>query len=469
MLHFTIGLEIHIKLSTQHGLFCACKNTQDFDTIEPNTHICPICTAQPGALPTLNPEAVNLAILLGKVFGSQVNPQCTRDRKSYFYPDSPTWFQITQFHNPIITGWSVGFFINDFQTECAVHIHEAHLENDTAKTITIDGTTFIDFNRSGTPLIEIVTKPEFESDDQVIEFLKELQRIIRFNNIGDADLDKGQMRVDVNISVKDSSSDILGNRIELKNINSFAAIRRWIAYEFERQSQIISHGWIINQETRRRNDTLGISELMRSKEQAMDYRYFPENDIPKIDPHQFNRNPDHVVDSGYLRIKQLLSYGFHKEFIYGLINNDTFYSRFTNAVHEWIEPKIAAKWILWPIANIVNTGWFTHLQIWYNDLMIFLRSSKEQHIPETVLKWLMEQMLEGKKIEQLLEEFAGNKIEYNLNDICQQVIVQFPDIVAQYKWGKTTVIMFLVGQAMKATQWASNPQEIRSILEWLLW
>ncbi len=468
MLHYTIGLEIHVKLSTSHKIFCACRNTQDFDSIEANTNICPICTAQPGALPILNLEVIDSAILLGKVFSSMVHGDFTRDRKSYFYPDSPVGFQITQFYNPIITWGSVSFFTDNFQNEHTIHIHEAHLENDTAKTITINGTTFIDFNRSWTPLIEIVTAPEFSSDEQVVEFLKELQRIIRFNNIGDADLDKGQMRVDVNISVKDSSSATLWNRVELKNINSFAAIRRGIAYEFERQSQIINNGWIVDQETRRRNDALWESELMRSKEQAMDYRYFPENDIPTIDPIQCNRNPDHTVDSGYLRIKTLQSYGFQKEFIYGLINNDTFYKWFSDAVIEWIEAKTTAKWILWPIANIINNGGFSSLCIWYNDVLSFLKALKEYDISETIAKWIMEEMLEWKKIEDLLQKLISEKKDYNLNDMSTSTIEQFPDIVAQYKWWKTTVIMFLVGQVMKATGWATNPQEVRNTLESLL-
>lgn len=466
MLHYIIWLEIHIKLSTEHKIFCRCKNSQDFDNDIPNTNICPMCTAQPWALPILNSECIDAAVILWHVFWSQLNKGFKRDRKSYFYPDSPVWFQITQFHEPIIKWWSLKFFTNDFQNEDEIQIHESHLENDTAKTITINGTTFIDFNRSGTPLIEIVTKPEFTNDEQVVEFLKELQRVVKLNNIGYADLEKWQMRVDVNISVKDDSSTILGNRVELKNINSFASIRRAIQYEFQRQSQIINNEWKIDQETRRRNDAAWVSEVMRSKEDAMDYRYFPENDLPLIDHESINREPDIEIRSWYNRIALLKSYGFHKEYIYGLTNNELFYEWFSNAHILGYEAKLIAKWIMWPISNIVNEGWNSALKIDYNSFLIFLDNLKQYNTPEAIAKQIMEKILVGEDIKNLIPEFdVWSKSDSDLDHIISEVITANPTIVDQYKWGKLTVIMFLVWQAMKLSQGKSNPLELKAKLE----
>ena len=274
MFEFIIWLEIHIKLATAHKIFCHCENTQDFENTTPNTHICPACTGQPGGLPIINPECIDSAIKLGTLFGSTLDQGFTRDRKSYFYPDSPAGFQITQFHNPIIRWGVVNFFTDHFQTQQSIHIHEAHLENDTAKTITINGTTFIDFNRSGGPLIEIVTQPEFTNEDQVIEFLKELQRMVRWNDIGFADLEKGQMRVDVNLSIRKVWETTLGTRVEVKNINSFSSIRKAIQYEFQRHQEVINNGSKVDQETRVRDDMAVKTYILRSKKNAHYYMYF---------------------------------------------------------------------------------------------------------------------------------------------------------------------------------------------------
>jgi aspartyl-tRNA(Asn)/glutamyl-tRNA(Gln) amidotransferase subunit B len=414
MFEYIIWLEVHIKLATQHKIFCHCHNTQDFENTVPNTHICPTCTAQPGWLPIINPECIETAIKLGTLFGSNLNQKFTRDRKSYFYPDSPSGFQITQFHNPIITGGVLNFFTDHFQTPQSIHIHEAHLENDTAKTITINGTTFIDFNRSGGPLIEIVTQPEFTNEDQVIEFLKELQRIVRWNNIGFADLEKGQMRVDVNLSIRKQGETTLGTRVEVKNINSFSSIRKAIQHEFQRHQDILSNGRTVDQETRGWDDIAGKTYILRSKENAHDYRYFQEQDLPLINPDQFDWSPNFQMRSGFGKIKQFIEYGFQKEYIHGLLNNELLFEWFESAVEERLDPKLSAKWLLGSIANKFNEGGESALHINKNQFIEFLHKISQNKINDNICKKIMEELLEwGTNIDDLITKNTSVSIDKN--------------------------------------------------------
>jgi aspartyl-tRNA(Asn)/glutamyl-tRNA(Gln) amidotransferase subunit B len=234
----TIGLEIHLKLNSETKIFCRCKNEQNFDT-QPNTHICPVCTGQPGALPLLSQEVVDKAILFGHALNAEIQPFSAFDRKNYFYPDLPMGFQITQFYHPIIKNGTVHYRIHNYEEEKAVHIHEAHLESDTAKMIHTETKSLLDFNRAGTPLLEIVTDPDFTSAEEAIEYAKEIQRIARRNNLGDADMEKGQMRVDVNISLRANADAPLGTRVEMKNINTFSAMKRAIESEYTRQKELL--------------------------------------------------------------------------------------------------------------------------------------------------------------------------------------------------------------------------------------
>lgn len=234
----TIGLEIHLKLNSKAKIFCQCKNEQNFDS-EANQHICPVCTGQPGALPLLNKEVVEKTIIFGRALNARVNEVSSFDRKNYFYPDLPMGFQITQFYHPIITKGQLSYFINDYEEEKTVGISEAHLECDTAKMIHSEGKSLIDFDRAGTPLLEIVTDPDFTSAEEAVEYAREIQRIAKWNNLGDADLEKGQMRVDVNISIRKTLDDPLGTRVELKNINTFSAMKRAIEGEYQRQKELL--------------------------------------------------------------------------------------------------------------------------------------------------------------------------------------------------------------------------------------
>ncbi|HOG15461.1 MAG TPA: Asp-tRNA(Asn)/Glu-tRNA(Gln) amidotransferase subunit GatB [Candidatus Absconditabacterales bacterium] len=473
----TIGLEIHIKLNSENKMFCQCKNEQNFDTLEPNTNICPVCTGQPGALPTLSEDVLLLALKLGKALNCKINKESQFDRKSYFYPDLPMGYQITQLYKPTNTNGEVSFFVNNYEEEKKIRILDAHMESDTAKMIHEGGQSLIDFNRAGTPLIEIVTGPDFSNDDEVVEFLKELQRIVRYNNISNADMEKGQMRVDVNISIRKNESDPLGTRVELKNINSFGMIKRAILHEYNRQKTLLEKGEKVGQETRMRNDTEGISKMMRSKEDALDYRYFPEPDMPILqlnDEILKNLDNEKLIIPHNIIKKFKQEYGFHKEYINALIGDFDTLLVFSELKEQGLDPKNIAKWISGPINAYMKENFVGINDLPFNlkQLSEFIKISDEGKIMDNQMKIVMDEMLKtGKSASEIIKEKGFDAPEISENDlenIAKKVLENNPTIVEQYKSGKTSTLGFFVGQVMKETAGKANPKIVGEILEKLL-
>ncbi|HOQ79423.1 MAG TPA: Asp-tRNA(Asn)/Glu-tRNA(Gln) amidotransferase subunit GatB, partial [Candidatus Absconditabacterales bacterium] len=463
----TIGLEIHIKLNSENKMFCQCKNEQNFDTLEPNTNICPVCTGQPGALPTLSEDVLLLALKLGKALNCKINKESQFDRKSYFYPDLPMGYQITQLYKPTNTNGEVSFFVNNYEEEKKIRILDAHMESDTAKMIHEGGQSLIDFNRAGTPLIEIVTGPDFSNDDEVVEFLKELQRIVRYNNISNADMEKGQMRVDVNISIRKNESDPLGTRVELKNINSFGMIKRAILHEYNRQKTLLEKGEKVGQETRMRNDTEGISKMMRSKEDALDYRYFPEPDMPILqlnDEILKNLDNEKLIIPHNIIKKFKQEYGFHKEYINALIGDFDTLLVFSELKEQGLDPKNIAKWISGPINAYMKENFVGINDLPFNlkQLSEFIKISDEGKIMDNQMKIVMDEMLKtGKSASEIIKEKGFDAPEISENDlenIAKKVLENNPTIVEQYKSGKTSTLGFFVGQVMKETAGKANPK-----------
>ena len=473
----TIWLEIHIKLASPNKIFCQCKNEQNFDTLIPNTNICPVCTGQPGALPTLSKEVLELSLKLWKALNCRVNRRSHFDRKSYFYTDLPMWYQITQQYEPTNVDWKVSFFVNNYEEERTVRIENAHMECDTAKMIHNGWAALVDFNRAGTPLLEIVTGPDFHDEEEVIEFLKELQRIARYNHISDADMDKWQMRVDVNISLRKSEDSPYGKRTELKWVNSFSMIRRWIAYEYERQSKLLDEWKENEQQTRMWNDAEWVSKLMRSKEDALDYRYFPEPDMPELvlSDDQLNwLNWQELVIPHQIIKKFKQEYWFNKEYINWLINDQEVLDYFMSLVDLWLDPKITAKRIVWPIAAYMkeNFVWINELKFDKEKFVEFLKVAIEWKIMDNQLKVVMDEMLlSWKKTQEIIDEkwFNTQGMDDNeLENIVQSVINENPAIVEQYKWWKTTTLGFFVWQVMKKTAWKANPKVVWDVVTKLL-
>lgn len=473
----TIGLEIHIKLKSENKMFCQCKNEQNFEDLLPNSNICPVCTGQPGALPTLSEDVLEKALLLGKALNCKINETSSFDRKSYFYPDLPMGYQITQLYHPTNTEGTVNFFLENYTTEKTVHIQDAHMESDTGKMIHNWGEALLDFNRAGTPLVEIVTLPDFRSTEEVVEFLKELQRIVRFNNISDADLEKGQMRVDVNISLRNSESDPYGTRAEIKNINSFGMIKRAIEHEKARQEALYEAGETFTQQTRGRDDIKGESYLMRSKEDALDYRYFPEPDLPELhlSKEKLEQLDKEEIIIPHNIIKQFSQdYGFNKEYINALISDKEILNYFMNFINKEIEPKLIAKRISWPITARTNENFKTINELPFNKEQFgeFLTNAQAGKLIENQLKVVMQEMLSTwKNPSEIIKEkwFDAPAINNDeIETIAKQILEENPTIVEQYKWWKTTTIWFFIGQLMKKTWGKTNPKIAQEIFEKLL-
>lgn len=473
----TVGLEIHLKLSSQTKIFCPCKNDQSLEDNRPNTHICPTCTGQPGALPRLSRQVVQKALLLWKAMNCQFNIRSSFDRKNYFYPDLPMGYQITQFYTPINVKGQVSFFLEGFEKELKVWITEAHLECDTAKSFHQGGQMLLDFNRAGTPLIEIVTWPDFDSAEAAVEFAKEIQRIAKRNDISDADMEKGQMRVDVNVSIRPSVDDPFGTRVELKNINSFSAIKRAIDAEVARQIQLKKAGETLTQETRRRDDLKGVSFAMRSKEDALDYRYFPEPDLPDLvlDQELLNHAEQAQLLIPSEKIRKMKSeYWFHKEFINALIGDLKVLNFFEEMVALGYDPKMIAKWIAGPISAyiIANFVAIDGLKVNKEQLISFFSLVKKGSLIDNQLKLVMEEMLQnGWDPEEIVKEKGFDAPAFDeseLKNIIQSVLDANESVVEQYRSGKTSVIGFLVGQTMKQTQGKANPKELQALIAKML-
>src|SRR3954468_6961919 len=284
----TIGLEVHVQLKTRSKMFCSCP--VEFGA-EPNTHTCPTCLGLPGALPVMNHEALRTTVLTGLMLGCDIAPNSKFDRKNYFYPDMPKNYQISQYDLPLCAGGTVPLhelaYPKDAQKTIAtpdkeVQLVRIHLEEDVAKSFHFENSTGIDFNRAGTPLMEIVTKPEINSPEEAFAFLTSLKQILIYGAVSDADMEKGQLRCDCNVSVRPESQGELGAKIEIKNMNSISGVRRALAYEIERQSEALTRGEKLRQETRGWDDVASEMFLMRTKESAHDYRYFADPDLVPV-------------------------------------------------------------------------------------------------------------------------------------------------------------------------------------------
>lgn len=477
----TVWLEIHIKLKSGNKMFCQCPNSQNFDTLQANTNICPVCTWQPWALPTLSKEVLEKALLLWKALNCDINMTSQFDRKSYFYPDLPMWYQITQLYKPTNINGHVPFFVdNEYSQERIIHIQDAHMESDTAKMIHQWWEALLDFNRAWTPLVEIVTKPDFTSSDEVVEFLKELQRIVRYNDIADADMEKWQMRCDVNISIRKSEADPYWTRAELKNMNSFSAIKRAIQNEYDRQLALYNKWEKFDQQTRGWDDAKWESYLMRSKEDALDYRYFPEPDMPPLVLNNsiLNRLEGQKLEIPYQIIKEFKEkFWFHKEYINAIIADKEILDYFLEILShcekhsdETILAKLIAKRISWPISAWTkeNIKSINNLNFNKKQFQEFIKISETWNILDNQLKIIMDEMIKiWKNPEEIIKEKwfdTAAMDQWELENIVKLVLEENSDIVQQYKWGKTTTLWFFVWQVMKKTWWKSDPKIIWEII-----
>lgn len=456
----TIGLEIHVELKTQTKMFCNSKN--DPDEKQPNVNVCPVCMGHPGTLPVINKEAVKHVLKVGVAVGGELADFTEFDRKNYFYPDIPKGYQISQYAYPLVKGGELR----------GVALTRIHLEEDTARSQHAGDHSLVDFNRAGVPLMELVTEPVIHSAQEAGDFARELQLLLRTLGVSDADMEKGHLRVEVNISV--SKNETLGTKTEIKNINSFRAAEKAIAFEIERQSAVLEEGGEIEQETRGWDDVKGITFSQRKKESSHDYRYFPEPDLPKLKISEIPEFSHDVLSKElpelpWVKRARYLALGLKAQDA-DMFVNDSMYGDFFEAVSKCLNNDaqkmiLATNYIAADLAGILQGASisitpenFGELIEMLSDGLISSRGGKD------ILALMVAQGGSPKEIAEK-EGLLQQSDEGALLTIVEQVISENPTVVAEYKAGKEALLQFFVGQGMKLSKGAGNPKILADLFK----
>lgn len=447
----TVGMEIHVELETKTKMFCGCPN--DPFHAEANTNVCPVCYGLPGALPLLNKEAVMMVVRLGQALKAEVATESFWARKNYFYPDLPKGYQISQSAKPLMVGGKVTIDGADY------HLHHAHLEEDAGKLMHAPDKThsLVNYNRAGVPLLEIVTEPDFHTAEAAKRFCQELQRIMRSLKISTADMEKGQLRCEANISV--SQTDELGTKVEVKNINSFRAVEKAIEYEFERQVKALEAGETIQHETRSWQETDGKTVVMRSKETSADYRYFPEPDLPAVSI-LVGENAEHVLPDE--KRQQLADWGISDHEIARTIVDRGYFEDFKELYHNIVIREFKDPGLMQLAANIsLGNPEFIKLQP-EEKLALIELTTQNGWTKETVAEIITKAIGETKSIAELASEFTHGD---DLTEVIEVVSFANQKAVADYRSGKENSFNFLVGQVMAKTQGRANINTVREELK----
>ncbi|MDA1277312.1 MAG: Asp-tRNA(Asn)/Glu-tRNA(Gln) amidotransferase subunit GatB [Verrucomicrobia bacterium] len=462
-----IGLETHVQLKTRSKMWCGCAN--EFGA-SPNTNVCPVCLGLPGVLPVANAEALRLTALTGLLLNGTVSRYAKFDRKNYFYPDVPKNYQVTQFDQPSTVGGFVEF--ESQGTIERVRITRAHLEEDVGKNFHFERQSGVDFNRAGVPLLEIVSEPDIRSPDMAYDYLNALKQILIYGGVSDCDMEKGMVRCDVNISVRPKGQVQLGAKIEIKNMNSFSGVRRALEHEIPRQIAILKAGGSLSQETRRWDDTLEATENMRSKEDAHDYRYFPEPDLMPFAPDDewMEDLKARVVELPLARKRRFMSdYQLPASDAETFVN-DVPLGRYFESIAKGISnPKAVANWVI-------------------NNLRAKMSESEttlaDVRFPPGAIPELVELVETGKISGKIAQDVFGEMFETGetsgnivnkkqlsqvsdtsvIEKFCDEVIAANPKSVADFRAGKTVALNFLKGQVMKASRGKANPSLAGKIL-----
>ena len=464
-----IGLECHVQLATRSKMFCGCPS--DYAGAEPNTHVCPICLGMPGVLPVMNRTAVEYTLMTGLALNAEI-PKATKfDRKNYPYPDLVKGYQISQYDLPLVKGGFVEITVEG-QTR-KIHLERVHLEEDTGKLTHVSGGSLVDFNRSGVPLMEMVTQPDIHSSTEARAYLRKLRAILRTLGVSDADMEKGQLRCDVNVSLRPVGEAKLGTKVEVKNLNSFRSVQRALEYEMERQATALEAGEVIPQETRGWQEDRGVTVSQRSKEQAHDYRYFPEPDLPPVFVDEAwlatlrSRLPE-LPDARRTRYMTAFALGAADA---DALSTDQWAARlFEDTVAAGADAKKAANWIQNDVGRLhaeLSDGQAfgaTHLAelIRLVDDGVIGISAARQVLPTVYAS--------GRSPRVVIDELGLAQVSDTtaLEQSVHEVLAANPNAVADYKAGKATAINFLKGQVMKATRGKANPAVAEDLLKQLL-
>ncbi|HLD82292.1 MAG TPA: Asp-tRNA(Asn)/Glu-tRNA(Gln) amidotransferase subunit GatB [Patescibacteria group bacterium] len=480
----TVGLEVHLQLATKSKMFCGCSNTGEKEP--PNTTVCPICMGHPGTLPVPNADAIAFVVRAGFAIGCEINTLSKFDRKNYFYPDLPKGYQISQYDLPLCKNGSVDI------GEKKIGITRIHLEEDTAKLMHAPdkSSSIVDFNRSGSPLMELVSEPECENAAEAKHFCQELQRIFRYIGISDADMEKGHMRCEANVSIRPEGTDKLGTKVEVKNINSFRAVEKAIEYEIQRQTELLDSGKKVAQETRGWNDKKLITVSQRSKEEAHDYRYFPEPDIPPLElsSEYLSEIKKSIHELPLAKKRRFMNeYGFSQDA--AMILTETWQladwtEQVISELREWLSDLAPEKtWDLERDALMkLVSGWIT------SELFKHMNADKKLIseiliTPENFSEFLTFVYLgkiNSSSAQIVLSEMYGTGADPShiieaqdlsqVNDdslivsVIDQVIAEYPKQSEEYRSGKMPVLQFLIGKVMAATKGKANPERVKELI-----
>ena len=468
-----IGLEVHVELATKTKIFCGCSTAFGG---APNTHTCPVCTGMPGSLPVLNKQVVEYAAAIGLATNCEITQVCKFDRKNYFYPDNPQNYQISQLYLPIARNGYVEIEVGEQKKK--IRIHEMHMEEDAGKLVhdEWDDTSLVDYNRSGVPLVEIVSEPDMRSADEVMAYLEKLRLIIQYLGASDCKLQEGSMRADVNLSVREVGASEFGTRTEMKNLNSFKAIARAIDGERQRQIDLIEAGRAVVQETRRWDDNKESSHAMRSKEDAQDYRYFPEPDlVPIVISDEWiaeikARQPEFRTEKLERYNREFDIPRYDAEII---TNSKKMADIFEATTAICGKPKKVANWLMVETMRLLKERGQEPEDICFapEHLAKLIELTEAGTINSSVAKEVFEKIFDENVDPEKYVEEKGLKIVQDdgaLEEVLKKVIADNPQAVADYKGGKEKALGALVGQTMKAMKGKANPGAVNKKLREML-
>jgi aspartyl-tRNA(Asn)/glutamyl-tRNA(Gln) amidotransferase subunit B len=470
-----IGLECHVELSTETKMFCGCRNAFG---APPNTNVCPVCLGHPGSLPVPNREAIRRIITIGLALGSRIAPHSLFHRKNYFYPDMPKNFQISQYDLPICIGGHLDVELPDGSTS-RVGITRVHMEEDTGKTthsstsgrIHDADAALVDFNRAGVPLVECVSEPDMRSPEEAGAYLRELRATLESLDVSDVRMEEGSLRCDANVSMRPAGASELGTKVEIKNMNSVRSLERALAYEIARQTKALEAAEPIVQETRHWNEDAGATATMRSKEEAFDYRYFPEPDIPAIEPAlQWVEELRAALPElpRARRARYIAEYGLKLEVARVLVADRAASGLFEQTVALGAAPAAAANWVTQDLAGFTNKhGAEATARVTARHLADLLALVADGSISGAGAKQALEEVVEtGRDVDSIVERRGLRQVSDSgaLGTIVEQVLADNAEAAEKFRSGNESVVGFLVGQVMKASGGSANPKLAQELL-----
>jgi aspartyl-tRNA(Asn)/glutamyl-tRNA(Gln) amidotransferase subunit B len=468
-----IGLEIHAQLLTRTKIFCGCPTAFG---APPNTHVCPVCLGLPGALPVLNEHAVELAVIAALALGCDIQPRSVFARKNYFYPDLPKGYQISQYELPLATGGGLEIDVDGARK--FVHLTRIHMEEDAGKSLhegfaDSDRKTYLDYNRSGVPLIEIVSEPDMRSAEEAAHFFERLRQMLVWLGVNDGNMEEGSLRCDANVSVRPAGGTTLGTKTEVKNVNSFRHLQKAIEYEIDRHVDVIEHGGRIVQETRLFDAAQGKTYSMRSKEEAHDYRYFPEPDLPPLVVESARRD---TLRATLPELPEARSARFQAQ--YGLPAYDAELLTQTRGLADYFEatastagsPKAASNWVMGEVLRTMKERGIAIEQVPLSPAALagLIRIVEKGTISSTVAKDVFAKMHDsGRSAEAIVaaEGLAQISDTSAIEPLVRAVVEAHPDVIGEIRAGKDRKFQFLVGQVMKETRGKADPKLVTELLK----